>query len=400
MASSSFIKNDLLEKGVNLPDPDSVFISTEVDPARIHPGVVIHPGCRISGAEMLIGPNCVIGAESPVTLRNCQLGKGVVIGGGFLDGTTMLDGASAGDGFHSRPGTLMEEFSSVAHTNGLKQTILMPYVTLGSLINFCDVLMAGGTGLNNHSEVGSSYIHFNFTPHQDKATASLVGDVPHGVMLDKAPIFLGGQGGLVGPCRIAFGTVVAAGSVLRRSVLEENLLITGASDSSGMRARPYNPPLYGKVDSVVENCLIYLGNILALKAWYVHVRAPFMERTPWGAACLKGAQKRIAEVWQERLKRLDQLADKLKVSIESAGDNASSLVFVTQHKFVAEWPQIKEQFQALYSKELKPEGQAATAAAAVAAQDDYLTAVKRLGAEDKLALTVWLEGIVGLGSRA
>ncbi len=377
-----------------MPDPDSVFISAEVDPMRIHLGAIIHPGCRLSGADTSIGPNCEIGAESPVTLRNCQLGKGVVIGGGFLDGTTMLDGASAGDGFHSRPGTLLEEFSSVAHTNGLKQTILMPYVTLGSLINFCDVLMAGGTGSNNHSEVGSSYIHFNFTPHQDKATASLVGDVPHGVMLDKAPIFLGGQGGMVGPCRIAFGTVIAAGSVLRRSVLEENLLITGASDSSGMRARSYNPTRYGKIDGVVENCLVYLGNLLALKAWYAHVRAPVMEKTPWGSACIKGAQKRLAEVWKERLKRLDQLSDKLKVSIDGAGDKASSLVFVAQHKFVAEWPQIKEQFQALDVEVLKPEGRAATAATAVAAQDDYLAAVKQLRAEDKAALTAWLENIV------
>ena len=66
--------------------------------------------------------------------------------------------------------------------------------------------MAGGTSRKNHSEIGSSYIHFNFTPHQDKATPSLVGDVPRGVMLDRAPIFLGGQGGLVGPVRIAYGT--------------------------------------------------------------------------------------------------------------------------------------------------------------------------------------------------
>lgn len=388
------IQHVLLEKGVVMPDPNLVFIGSEVDPARIHPGAIIHPGCRLSGAGTSIGPACEIGAESPVTLRNSQLGKGVVISGGFLDGTTALDGASAGDGLHSRPGTLLEEFSSVAHTNGLKQTILMPYVTLGSLINFCDVLMAGGTSSNNHSEVGSSYIHFNFTPHQDKATASLVGDVPQGVMMDKAPIFLGGQGGLVGPCRIAFGTVIAAGSVVRRSVVEENLLITGASDASGMRARPYNPTMYGKVDGVVENCLLYLGNLLALKAWYANVRAPVMEKTPWGAACLKGAQLRIAEIWKERIKRLDQLSDKLTVSIAGAGEKASSLVFAAQRTFVQDWPTIKVKFLALDAETLKPDGRAAAAAAAVASQDDYLAAVKNLNGDEKAALTAWLERIV------
>ena len=79
-----------------------------------------------------------------------------------------------------RRGTILEEHASCAHTVGLKQTILFPYVTLGSLINFCDCFMAGGTGPRNHSEVGSSYIHFNFSANQDKATASLLGMCPRG----------------------------------------------------------------------------------------------------------------------------------------------------------------------------------------------------------------------------
>jgi len=81
-----------------------------------------------------------------------------------------------------REGCLLEEEANGAHTVGLKQTILFPFVTLGSIVNFCDILMAGGTDRRNHSEVGSSYIHFNYTPNQDKATASLIGDVAYGVM--------------------------------------------------------------------------------------------------------------------------------------------------------------------------------------------------------------------------
>ena len=81
-----------------------------------------------------------------------------------------MEKACLGYNSHVRAGTILEEAASVAHTVGLKQTILFPFVTLGSLINFCDCLMAGGTGPKDHSEVGSSYIHFNFTPNQDKAT--------------------------------------------------------------------------------------------------------------------------------------------------------------------------------------------------------------------------------------
>ena len=387
------MKKLLIERGVVLPDPDSVFIAPEVDPARIHPGAVIHPGCRIGGAETAIGPGAQIGAESPVTLRNCQIGKDAVVSGGFLDGTTMLDGASAGDGFHSRPGTLLEECSSVAHTVGLKQTVLMPYVTLGSLINFCDVLMAGGTGSDNHSEVGSSYIHFNFTPHQDKATASLVGDVPRGVLLDQKPIFLGGQGGLVGPCRIAYGTVVAAGCVLRRDVLEENQLVTGSS-TTALRTRPYDAVKYGRVEGILENGLAYLGNILALRAWYDHARRPVMAKTPWGVACCEGARRRLGEIWKERVKRLDQLAGKFVASVEAAGEQRTSLVFAAQSRFIAEWPQIRERLAARWSQPLTPEGAAAEAVQTLAQAEDCRRGVTSLSPAMKTAVTAWLQAVV------
>jgi UDP-N-acetylglucosamine/UDP-N-acetylgalactosamine diphosphorylase len=387
------MKNQLRERGVVMPDPDAVFIAPEVDPARIHAGAVIHPGCRIGGAETAIGPGAQIGAESPVTLRNCQIGKDAVVSGGFLDGTTVLDGATVGDGFHSRPGTLLEECSSVAHTVGLKQTVLMPYVTLGSLINFCDVLMAGGTGSDNHSEVGSSYIHFNFTPHQDKATASLVGDVPRGVLLDQKPIFLGGQGGLVGPCRIAYGTVVAAGCVLRRDVLEENQLVTGSS-TTALRTRPYDAVKYGRVEGILENGLVYLGNILALRAWYDNARRPVMAKTPWGVACCEGARRRLGEIWKERVKRLDQLAGKFVASVEAAGEQRTSLVFAAQSRFIAEWPQIRERLAARWSQPLTPEGAAAEAVQTLAQAEDCRRGVTSLSPAMKTAVTAWLQAVV------
>ena len=164
-----------------------------------------------------------------MTIQDCQLGTGVKLKGGFAQDAVFLDGASMGSGAHVRGGTILEEEANGAHTVGLKQTILMPFVTLGSLINFCDVLLAGGTSRTNHSEVGSSYIHFNFTPDGDKTTASLFGDVPRGVLLDRHPIFLGGQGGAVGPVATGFGTVVGAGSILRDDVPEDDQLVLHAA---------------------------------------------------------------------------------------------------------------------------------------------------------------------------
>ena len=321
-----------------------VEIGEEVDPSRISESAVIHPGCRILGAETSIGPGCEIGAEQPATIENCQLGRGVVLKGGFFSGAVFLDKSSLGSGAHVRPGTILEEEANGAHTVGLKQTILLPFVTMGSLINFCDVLMAGGTSRKNHSEVGSSYVHFNFTPHQDKATASLVGDVPRGVFLDQKPIFLGGQGGLVGPARIAYGTVVAAGGVCRRDVPEENQLYVPEVPKAGKRA--YETGVYRGIDRIVESNLAYIGNILALREWYRRVRSRHMAGDAFSRNCLEGALENLDLVLAERVKRLGDLAAKMEHSFQWLEANGGSPAEIAAQKnFRARWPEMKARLE-------------------------------------------------------
>jgi len=136
----------LLKKGVQISDPQSVEIGPEVDIDRISGnGVVIYSGCKIFGRSMLILQGSKLGYEEPVTLKNCQLGPRVELKGGFFKDAVFLKNVSMGSGSNVREGTILEEESRVAHTVGLKQTILLPFVTLGSLINFCDCLMAGGS---------------------------------------------------------------------------------------------------------------------------------------------------------------------------------------------------------------------------------------------------------------
>ncbi len=73
----------LLEKGVTIPDPNQVYIDSEVSVDRISgTEVVIHPGCRISGRETLIMDGVKLGYEAPVTVEDCQLGPDVELKGG------------------------------------------------------------------------------------------------------------------------------------------------------------------------------------------------------------------------------------------------------------------------------------------------------------------------------
>jgi hypothetical protein len=308
MVHKNNIKN-LIDKGVQIVAPESVEIGDDVDPYRISgDNVVIHAGCRIFGKSTLILPGARLGSEAPVTVVDCQIGPNVNLNGGFFQDAVMLYGVSAGSGAHVRRGTILEEESSIAHTVGLKQTILFPFVTLGSLINFCDCFMAGGTDRQNHSEVGSSYIHFNFTPNQDKATASLIGDVPRGVMLKQAPIFLGGQGGVVGPCRLEYGTVIAAGTINRKDELRPNRLIFGGGSRSGNV--PFSAGHYHGFKRILTNNIIYLANLTALVQWYDQVRRLFLSND-FPQMLLDGLQDKLQMAVDERIVRLSELIHKL-----------------------------------------------------------------------------------------
>jgi len=242
------------------------------------------------------------------------------------------------------------------------------------LINFCDCLMAGGTSRKNHSEVGSSYIHFNFTPNQDKATASLVGDVPRGVMLNQRPIFLGGQGGLVGPCRLGFGITVAAGTIIRKDEPRSDRLIFGGAGKGGNV--PYEPGNFRMAQKIIINNINYIANLVALKHWYQHVRGLFVaQRFP--QALLNGLNEKVSLAIAERINRLEavylkksnagwsELKGFLNGQLSNSGDSKSMDTFLESvHKGIAAWGK------------------------------DYIGVIQGLEPADSAGGTLWLQGIV------
>jgi len=392
----------LLDRGVVIPSPFSVEVDESVDPDRIAAGVIVHTGCRIAGAETSIGPGSELGREAPAAVEDCQLGHKVELRGGFFSGATFLDGANMGSAAHVRQGTLLEEEAGGAHAIGLKQTIFLPFVTAGSLINFCDALMAGGTSRKNHSEIGSSYIHFNFTPHQDKATASLIGDVPRGVFLDQPPIFLGGQGGLVGPVRIAYGTIIPAGTICRQDILQERGLF--AAPPPAKEARVFAIGVYRGINRIVKNNLAYIGNLWALRAWYQHVRVRTMSTDAFTRACHAGALSRIEDGLQERVKRLKELAGKMPLSLARArsetGEDLPPALQSQQQALADRWPEIEARLTA-----------APPAATGAAPRDAFMKeweksdaaaghirAVSALGPSARAAGAAWLQEIVDSAS--
>ena len=300
----------LIAKGVSIPNPLSLDIGDEVNIDSISSdNVVLYPGTRLYGERTVISSRAVLGREGTVTVDNCQIGPQVELKGGSFSGSVFLEKSTMGPNAHVREACILEEQAGGAHCVGLKQTILFPFVTLGSLINFCDCFMAGGTSRRDHSEVGSSYIHFNFMPDGNKTTPSLIGDVPRGVLLDQNAIFLGGQGGMVGPLQVGYGTTVAAGSILRKDILVEDKLVVSSSPPGGVL--DYSRNAAPGVSRIIGHNFTYLANLCALEEWYRHVRMLFFAKQEFGILMCAGAIEKLQMAKQERIKRLKVLVDNI-----------------------------------------------------------------------------------------
>ncbi|MBD3338977.1 MAG: hypothetical protein GF353_07705 [Candidatus Lokiarchaeota archaeon] len=395
------IINALIEKGVTIPNPWSVEIGKDVDINMISSkNVIIHSGCKIFGKKTLIMSGVKLGARSPVTIKNCQLGRNVELKGGYFEESTFLDSANMGDGAEVREGSLLEEQANGAHTVGLKQTILFPFVTLGSIINLCDILMAGGTSRSNHSEVGSSYIHFNYTPNQDKATASLVGDVARGVMLNQAPIFLGGQGGLVGPSRLGYNTVIAAGVICREDCPQGHKLLMG--EKIQKEDMDFYPGLYWSVKRRVINCIEYIANIIALRQWYLNIRVKFYKGSHVEKMLYEAALEKLEIVFNERVKRFKALCSKMDKSIKTyksvKGNEVSSELINQKTELFENCDKIEE----LYNTSLSYSGDEKKKDTFTSKIDmiienigyDYIKVIKDLDENSIRIGTAWLTSII------
>ncbi len=297
----------LAARGVDVWGPERVYIAADVPLENIEPGVSLL-NATLSGSETRIGAGSRIGISGHARIENCQIGRDVELGAGSYQDATLLDSVRVRGFAEIREGTLIEEQVDVAHSAAFKNTILTATVVTGSLINFCDIFMSGGTSREDHSEVGSGAIHFNFDPRGDK-WSSMVGDAT-GILMRSAPIFIGGNSGLVGPVAVDFGAVVAAGSIVRRDV-GANCVHSEAMRSG--EAQPFDRERYAMLGRKFIRTARLVGTLRALDAWYAQVRLPFAtdDQKPLYEAARRQIERHIAE----RARRLQTIISKLDRSV-------------------------------------------------------------------------------------
>lgn len=412
----------LAGRGVRLPRPDQVAIRRDVSLDRLAPGARLHPFCRLSGAatrvdagaelgaggpvtldNAWVGVSSAIGTLGPVTLRNAACGPGTVLGCGvaedavFLGKETQETSFTAGYGFRVRKGSLYEEDANSAQHTDTKMTVLLPWVTLGSSLNWCDLLVAGGVGpgLGEFTEIGSGAIHFNFTPRGDKATASLLGNAVDGVFLDRLRLFVGGNTSLIGPVVADFGAVTIAGGRYGRK-LNPGLNApdpAGPEPATAFAAQDFDLETYGSIKRLFDTQVRFVGELTALDAWYGQVRARVARGHPDRAALYERARAMVRLNLNERISQIGSLARRMEASARSLAVRRPDDPRLPQHEALLRcWPQVEQHLRraAAAESELPTEFARALEASLEGGAERYTDVVRRLSPAGRVAGRAWL----------
>ncbi len=134
--------------------------------------------------------------------------------------------------------------------------------------------------------------------------------------------------------------MVSANSVLRSDFPEDNKLIVGKSYSG--KTVSFKPRAYGGLHRIVGNNIMYIANLMALEEWYIHVRRPFLESLEFGQLIYAGLLDKLALAKKERIKRLQVLAEKVKMTSENEKERGPGIS--GRNEFYERFPEIEGLF--------------------------------------------------------
>ncbi len=376
----------LLARGVDVWGPERVYVSENVNLGAIEPGAVIRHA-TLSGPTLRIASGAVIGTSGHAEVEGCQIGRNAELGAGLYQGATFLEGVKIRGFAEIRPGTLLEEQVDLAHCVALKNTTFTCCCVAGSLINFCDLFLTGGTSRRDHTEIGSGVVHYNFDPRGDK-WGSLIGGI-RGVLLRSDPVFIGGTCGLVGPLEVGLGAVTAAGSIIRKDVRENELV----ADSGRRLRRPgFDRHAYGPLKREFLATAKLIGTLHAFDAWYALVRLPNARADE--RSLYEAGRKQINAQIEERVRRLGKIVVKLSRSTASKRRPAAQDRFLGQHlELIERWDMFRQSLENPIEPGSLPDPFFDAYAEARGAGQGHMDAVKSAGHGADRAER-WLEGLV------
>jgi bifunctional UDP-N-acetylglucosamine pyrophosphorylase / glucosamine-1-phosphate N-acetyltransferase len=194
--------------GVTLIDPDSTYIGLDV---TIGTDAIIHPQTHLSG-KSVIGPRSEIGPSTKIT--NSIIGEGCLVHFSRIDDSEVSDGAKVGPFANLRGKAKIGRDAKIGNFVEIKNSDLAEKVSVAHLS------YVGDAAVGARTNIGAGTITCNYDGFQKHRTK--IG----------SDVFVGSQSTLVAPVTIGDGAMVAAGSVITKTV--------GPSDGAFGRARQEN----------------------------------------------------------------------------------------------------------------------------------------------------------------
>lgn len=193
-----------LESGVTIVDPESTWISPEV---RIGQESLVLPGCYLVG-DIAIGENCTIGPFT-VIKGKVKVGSLASVVNSHVNDSVIGDGARIGPFAHLREGNVVGESAKVGNFVELKKT------TLGKKTSVGHLSYIGDAELGSHVNIGAGTITANYDHVTKRKGRTTIGDNAS----------TGSNSVLVAPVQLEDEAVVAAGTVVTKTVPKGNLAV-------------------------------------------------------------------------------------------------------------------------------------------------------------------------------
>jgi UDP-N-acetylglucosamine/UDP-N-acetylgalactosamine diphosphorylase len=220
-------------------------------------------------------------------------------------------------------------------------------------------------------------------------------------MLKEAPIFLGGQGGMVGPVKIDYGTVIPAGVICRRDTPGPGFIW---SFPQTLKARKeFLPGVYGDIRRKVYLNILYMANLLALKQWYIHVRQDFFLEQKFGADLYAGAIRLLDGSLEERFRQMHKFSLQSEalhlVVVGRKKKQLSGSIISLKKEFLLKWPQMETYLRSGQEVKIglkKKEAFTKIIQSKLPGRNSYLSAIKILTPAETKIGSGWLGEIVAV----
>lgn len=193
----------LLDQGVTLVDPARIDVQ---GPLTVGRDVYLEPNIMFKGQNVL-GDGVRI--ESNCVLENCHIGAGTVI-----LSHSRLEGVQVGADCHIGPFARLRP-----------QTILADGVKVGNFVELKASEIKSGTKINHLSYIGDSNVGVGVNIGAGTITCNYDGANKFKTVIGDN-VFIGSNSALVAPLNIGSDATVGAGSVIRKDVKNQSLVLT------------------------------------------------------------------------------------------------------------------------------------------------------------------------------